>query len=115
MGKIEELEKELYESKKERSYTKMTSLLGGTFCSGIGYAVTSTGFFVKSLLNSIWSDMPHLLDGIDPCELNGLYSTISKSLYSANAAGGMGAAVGMIGGILFFGRVRDTMYSILRR
>ncbi len=126
MGILSELEKCLYVPfakedsdgiGNERNYTKTTSIIGGTIFSGIGYTVTATGFLVKDLLTSLYGELPYICAQLSDgsYDMGRIYGIFSSSLNSANYAGGMGAAVGMIGGTILFSRMRNALSSLLRR
>jgi len=98
-------------------YTKMSSLMGGLFFSGVGYTVATTGFLVKDLISSLYAELPamqsYLTNGGSYDLINYLSEIISTSLTHANSMGGYGAAIGMIGGTVFFGKLRNTISSLL--
>lgn len=115
----DELEKELYDEHTGNPYVKMGSLVGGVIFSGIGYTVTATGYLVKDLLYSLSCELPticgQLMDGAFNEVPQYVSDIVMESLYNANQLGGAGAAVGMLGGTIFFGRMRDAIYSVLKR
>lgn len=127
-----QLEKKLYEESNETSsvsdlkrsgglkeYTKMTSVLGGLFFSGVGYTVAATGSLIKDLVTYLYSELPRLSyqisDGISHNLPNYFSELMSSSLAHANQIGGIGAAVGMVGGTVLMGKLRTSILSIFGR
>jgi len=127
MREKNKLEKELYEESDSgfknknglKDYTKMSSVLGGLFFSGAGYTVAATGSLIRDIASSLYSELPklfyHISSGMDPNFPSYFSDLISSSLTHANQMGGIGAAVGMVGGTLFFGKLRNSLLSIFRR
>lgn len=123
------LEKELYDESdgsldKDKAnglkdYTRMTSVLGGLFFSGVGYTVAATGYLIKDLISSLYSELPiiysHISDGVGYNLPSHFSDIIMTSLAHANEIGGLAAAVGMIGGTVFFGKLRNSVLTIFRR
>ena len=117
MKRIKRLRENNRRNENSSDYTKMSSLIGGLFFSGVGYTVTTTGFLVKDLVSSLYAEMSviqsYVTNGGGYDLINYLSEIVSTSLAHANDMGGYGAAIGMIGGTVFFGKLRNTISSLL--
>jgi hypothetical protein len=98
-----------------KKYVGAASFISGLFFSGAGYSVGATGSMAKDISAGILSELPqihsYLSNGLDYGAFQHLYGFLGESLARANYYGGVGAAIGFLGGLLLMVKFKVTASS----
>lgn len=98
-----------------KNYTGISSAVSGLFFSGVGYTVGAAGSLLKDLAGYICSEIPnvsqYISNGIDYNTLQHFYTFLGDSLIRANQYGGLGAAVGLLGGPILILKLKNSVSS----
>ena len=98
-------------------YTRMASLLSGTFFSGAGYLVAGTGTLLLDLANYLAHEIPnipyYINQGIGPNTLSDAYIALQGAFIDAQYKGSIGAAVGLLGGSMAMVRMRSGISDMI--
>ena len=103
---------DLKKNKKITDYISLSSSISGFIFSGIGYTVASTGSLINDLgtllVNNV-DKIPYYLTNLNnPNTVFILRENLGEVISKSNYYGGVGAAIGMAGGIFVCSKIKNT-------